>query len=128
VKGSSNREFGLVMAGALAIVGLWPLWKGSSVRPWPLAAAAIFAILALALPSLLTPLNRLWMALGLLLGRITTPIFLGLLFFLVFTPVAILFRIMGRDALRLRWNRGAPSYWIERTPPGPKPETMIRQF
>jgi hypothetical protein len=126
--GSSNRQFGLVMSAALLVIGLWPVLRGNPVRLNPLAAGAVFLLLALTWPSGLGPLNKIWTAFGLALGRVTTPVAMGILFYLVFTPIATIFRLSGRDALRLRWNRQDGSYWILRDPPGPRAETMIRQF
>ena len=62
------------------------------------------------------------------MGRLTTPLITGLLFFLGVTPLAWLYRLLGKDPLARRFDRAAPSYWIERRPPGPPPESMQRQF
>jgi hypothetical protein len=98
------------------------------MRLWALGIAAAFFVVSLASPGVLKPLNRLWMQLGRLLGRITTPIVTGLLFYLVFTPVGYLTRLLGKDPLRLKFDAQAPSYWQERLPPGPPPEDMANQF
>lgn len=128
VQGSSDRQFGLVIGVALLAAGCWPLRFGQPVRLPAIGAAVVFLALAAIRPSSLHFLNKLWTRLGLLLGRIVSPIVTGLLFFLVFTPVGVISRMAGRDALRLRRDPGASTYWIERTPPGPRPETMVRQF
>jgi hypothetical protein len=73
-------------------------------------------------------LNRLWLRFGLLLNRIVSPIVLGFLFYAVITPTGMIIRRAGRDPLRLQWDANAASYWIERRPPGPAPETMSNQF
>jgi hypothetical protein len=78
--------------------------------------------------SLVAPLNRLWASFGLLLGRVTNPLIMGIVFFLVVTPVAVIARFRGKDPLRLRLDSEADSYWIERVPPGPVPTSMINQF
>lgn len=128
VKGSSNRSLGLVFAAVFLIVALLPLLHGRPLRLWSLAVAAAFAIVALVLPRALTPLNRAWTRLSLILHRIVSPIVLGILFFVVITPLGLLMRLLGKDPLRLRRDPSAPTYWIERTPPGPKPETLSDQF
>ena len=79
-------------------------------------------------PALLAPLNRVWNKLGLLLGKIVSPIVLGALFFLVITPSAIIIRWMGKDLLNLRRDPKAESYWLVRDPPGPAPESINDQF
>ena len=78
-------------------------------------------------PGILLPLNKAWYRLGLLMGKVVSPIVLGILFFIVITPVAIVTRLFGRDVLLLR-KRDVNSYWIERNPPGPQPESFKEQF
>ena len=123
----SDRTFGLVMAGALALLSLVNGWHLGRVWPWTLATAVLFVIAALLWPSSLRPLNRLWMKLGLLLHRIVNPIVMGLLFYGTIWPTGLVMRIRGRDLLRLKRDPSAASYWIARAP-GPAPETMKDQF
>jgi hypothetical protein len=70
----------------------------------------------------------LWTRLGVLLGKVVSPIALGILFYAVLTPVALILRLTGQDPLRLRPDRGGDSYWITRKPPGPPPDSMGNQF
>jgi len=95
---------------------------------WSIAAAAAFALLALAVPRALAPLNRAWTAFGDLLHRIVSPVALGILYYGVVTPTGLLMRLAGKDPLRLRFDPAARSYWIERRPPGPPPESLKDQF
>jgi hypothetical protein len=88
----------------------------------------VFLLLAGILPRALGPLNWLWTQFGLLLHKIVSPIVLGVLFFLVFTPLGLAMRLFGGDPLRLRFQPDAPSYWIERSPPGPAPDSLKNQF
>lgn len=128
VEGSSDRSFGLVMAAVLLLVALGPLRHGHTPRWWALAVAVVFALLAVAKPALLARLNRLWMKLGILLGKVVSPIALGILFYGVLTPLAMVIRLTGKDPLRLKLEPGADSYWILRKPPGPPPDSMTNQF
>jgi hypothetical protein len=128
IQGSSNRAFGLVFAVVFALIGLLPLISSGGVRLWSLAVAAGFLILAHALPTALAPLNRLWLRFGLLLHRIVNPIVLGIMFFLVITPMGVLMRLFGKDLLKLRYDPNAASYWVGRTPPGPAPKSLNHQF
>ena len=128
VKGGSDRSFGLVFAVVFLAIGLSPLLAAGGIRIWPLVIAAVLGVVALAYPRLLRPANALWLKFGLLLSRIVNPIVLGLLFFVVITPAGLIMRLLGKDPLRLRIDRTAPSYWIERQPPGPPPESMRNQF
>ena len=125
---SSNRATGLVFAAVFAIIALWPLWKSGAVREWALIAAAAIAIVALAIPRALGSLSRAWHGLGLVMHRVMNPLVMGLLFYLTVTPTGLLMRLFGKDPLRLRFDPEAKSYWIERRPPGPAPETMRYQF
>jgi hypothetical protein len=128
VSGSSNRSFGFTFAIVFTIVALWPLVRGRSVRGWALIAAAAFLLAALALPRVLAPLSQLWLKFGLFLHACISPIIMGLVFYTTVTPIGLVRRLLGQDPLRLRFDRGAVTYWIERHPPGPAPDTMPRQF
>ena len=128
VEGSSDRSFGFVFAAVFTLIGLWPLMGGGQVRIWALGIAAAFAVVVLARPGLLAPLNRLWTRFGLLLHKVVSPLIMGMLFYLTVTPIGLLMRAFGKDPLRLRPDPDAASYWIERDPPGPAPETMKNQF
>ena len=128
VEGSSDRSFGGVFAVVFLVIAVWPLLSGGGLRWWALAVAALFAVVAIAMPALLAGLNRQWMKFGILLGRIVSPVALGLLFYGVVTPLGILLRLAGKDPLRLKYDRGANSYWIRREPPGPPRDSMTNQF
>ncbi|HUG35791.1 MAG TPA: SxtJ family membrane protein [Candidatus Limnocylindrales bacterium] len=128
VEGSSNRAFGFVFASVFVLIGAGSLLRGGPARPWALAVAAVFLGLAVLYPRALAPLNRLWMRLGMLLQRVTSPIVLGLLFYGTITPIGLLMRMLGKTPLRLAPEPGARTYWIERRPPGPSPPTMRDQF
>lgn len=128
IEGSSDRAFGLVFAAAFGVIGALPLLSSAPVRWWALALAGLFALAALAFPSLLGPLNRWWMRLGVLLGRVVGPVALGILFYAIFSPTGFIMRLAGKDPLRLRRAPAADSYWIGRQPPGPPPDSMTNQF
>jgi hypothetical protein len=128
VKPSSDRSFGLVISAFFLLVSFWPLVRGEPVRWWALGVAVVLAALALLWTTTLAPLNKLWTKLGVLLYRIVSPVVMALLFYVTVTPIALLMRLLGKDPLRLRPDPGAASYWIDRTPPGPAPESMKKQF
>lgn len=125
---SSDRSFGFVFAAVFALIGLYNAWHAGKAWPWLALVAAGFLALALIRPAVLAPLNKLWMKFGLLLAAIVNPIVLGILFFLVFTPMAFVARLVGKDFLRLKKQPEAKSYWIVRDPPGPEPVSMKDQF
>jgi hypothetical protein len=128
VKGGSDRGFGLVFAGFFALMSGLSWWRGHTAWHWALPVAAAFLVAALTFPRVLAPLNKLWLKIGLLLYRVVNPIVLGLLFFMTITPIGLVMRLSGKDFLRLRLDREAKSYWIDRAPPGPPPQTMKNQF
>ena len=128
VHGSSDRSFGIVFAVVFCVIGLLPLAFGGGARLWSLGVGVAFLLVAVVAPAVLAPLNRLWLRFGLLLHRIVSPLVLGIMFFVVITPMALVMRALGKDLLRLRFDRAAASYWIDRTPPGPPPESMKDQF
>lgn len=123
VNRSSNRAFGLVIAGAAVATGAVRLWLGDVSAVWWFFFAVPFLLTALLRPALLSPLNRVWLRLGLLLHRVVSPLILGLFFFLIIVPTGLIMRFFGKDSLRLKLEPHAASYWILRRPPGPAPET-----
>ena len=128
VEGSSNRSFGWVFVGVFGVVALVPMLHGAAPRWWALICSAAIAAVTVWRPGLLTVPNRLWMRLGLLLGLVVSPVVLAILFYVVFTPFGLVMRALGHDPLRLKADANASSYWIERMPPGPPPESMKDQF
>jgi hypothetical protein len=125
---TSDRTFGLVFATILAFLGAWPLIHRGPARPWAFWVSAAFLLASLILPRTLHPLNLLWTRFGKFLGKITKTIVTATMFYLLFTPAALLFRLFGKDLFRLKFDRAAASYWIVRDPPGPPPEGMRNQF
>jgi saxitoxin biosynthesis operon SxtJ-like protein len=125
---SSDRSLGFVFGAAFSLLGTWPLIHGGAPRVWFLLLACLFALVAIYAPRILRPLNVVWTRLGALLHRIVTPVAMGVVFFLVVTPMAWIMWMLGKDPLRLTRDTNARSYWIERQPPGPDPRSMVRQF
>jgi hypothetical protein len=128
VEGSSNRSFGLVFTVFFAVVSFYPLRFKHPVKWWAFGLSLGLLAVSLTKPDLLAPANRIWMRFGLLLHSVVSPVIMSVVFFLVITPMAVLFRLLGKDPMRLRFDRGASTYWIRREPPGPAPESMINQF
>ena len=103
-------------------------WHSGRVWPWTGGLAALFLATGLFRPSVLNPLNRIWLKFGLLLHSVVNPIVMALLFYGTVLPTGLVTRALGKDLLRLKRQPGAESYWIVRAPPGPAPETMKDQF
>jgi len=128
IKGSSDRGFGLVVGGIFMLIGCWPLVRGLSPRWYLVVPAAALTIAGVLAPRVLAPLNRAWMKLGLLLHRVIAPVLMGIVFFGVVLPTALVMRLRGKDLLRLKIDPRAASYWIVREPPGPAPDALKNQF
>ena len=90
--------------------------------------AAAFLAVALLFPAILSPLNKIWFRFGLLLHHIVNPVILGLIFFIIITPLGLVTKLFGGKLLSLGYDKTAPSYWNRRDPPGPPPESVRNQF
>jgi len=124
VKISSNRSFGIVFFVVFLLIALYPLINDGNLRIWSALISLIFLVLGLLDSKILAPLNKLWFKFGIFLGKIISPLILGIIFFLVVTPIGILMRLFGKDVLNLKYNKNK-SYWIEKN--GPKSK-MKNQF
>ena len=113
IKINSNRSFGIVFFVVFLIVGLWPILSENDIRIWSIILSLIFLILGLLNSKLLTPLNKVWFRFGIALGSIMAPIVMGLIFFMVVTPISLLMKLFNKDVLNLKKNNNK-SYWILR--------------
>lgn len=128
VKVSSDRTIGLVIGAALLVLGFGPLIRRHPMRVWAIVAGAAICLCALVLPGVLTPFTRIWTRFGLMMGKVTTPLILGVMFYGVLSAVGGLLRLFGVDLLRLKSEEPGDSFWIPRVPAGPPPESMKRMF
>jgi hypothetical protein len=119
----NNITFGILFFIFFLIIGLYPLNSDETIRVWSVALSLVLLIITIIKPNLFTFLNKFWIKFGLLLGKIISPIVMGLVFFLVVTPAGILIRILKKDVMGLK--RGASSYWINRED---KAQSMKKQF
>ena len=124
IKISSNRSFGIVFFIVFFVIALYPLTYIQDIRVWSAIISIIFLVLGLLNSKILTPLNKLWFKFGIFLGKIISPIIMGIIFFLVVTPIGLLMRLLGKDLINLKYNNNK-SYWIEKK--GPKSK-MKNQF
>ena len=132
VKLGSERSFGIVFATVFTIIAILPIFNLDSneatVRIWALIFAVLLAIITFVRPQLLSPFNKIWFRFGLLLHKIINPLVMGLMFFVVISPIGLLMRALGKTPINKKFDQNINSYWIIREPPGPAPETMKRQF
>ena len=125
IKISSNRSFGIVFFFVFLIISLWPLINENPLRVWSIYVAIIFLILGLMNSKFLAPLNILWFKFGELLGSIVAPIVMGIVFFVVITPIGLFMKMIGKDLLNDKYNNKNKSYWINREE---SKGTMKQQF
>ncbi len=110
---SSNRSFGLLFFIVFLIIGLWPLKNDLELNYIFIGISIIFLILGLLNSKVLTPLNKIWVKFGELLGKIIAPLVMALVYFFILTPISLIMRIFGKDILNLKSSEES-SYWIKR--------------
>ncbi|MBO6518889.1 MAG: hypothetical protein JJ900_12690 [Rhodospirillales bacterium] len=107
----TDRAFGLTFAVVFTIIGGLIWWITANLAYWPFIVAAVFAILALAVPGVLLPLNRLWSWFGGKLGHINNKLVLGLFYILFMIPFGLVMRLIGRDPMARKIGGEQESYW-----------------
>ena len=124
IKISSNRNFGVVFFVVFFLIALYPLTYDEGIRTWSIIISLFFLILGLLNSKILNPLNKLWFKFGIILGRIISPLIMGIIFFLVVTPTGLIMRLLRKDILNLKYNKDK-SYWIKKNE---KRNNMKNQF
>jgi hypothetical protein len=119
----SNITFGILFFIFFLIIGLYPLKSGGVIRIWSIVLSLLFLIITIYRPNLFTFLNKMWIKFGILIGKIISPIVMGLVFFCVITPIGMLVKILKKDVMGLK--KEATSYWINRKD---KIQSMKKQF
>ena len=122
---SSNRSFGILFFVVFLIISLWPLKNGNTLNFYFLVASIIFLILGAFNSKLLSPLNKAWIKFGEILGLIIAPIVMGIVYFVILTPVSLIVRLFGKDLLGLKFLKRKETYWIKRNK---KLTSMDKQF
>ena len=124
IKISSNRSFGIVFFVVFVLIAFYPLINQGDIRIWSLIVSLIFLVLGLLNSKILNPLNKVWFKFGIFLGKIVSPLVMGIIFFFVVTPIGFLMRLLKKDLLNLKYKDNK-SYWIEKNEPKSK---MKNQF
>ena len=124
-KRSSNRSFGLVFFFVFLVIAFWPMLNSGAPNYYLILISLIFLFLGLINSKFLTPLNNLWIKFGELLGMIIAPVVMGLVYFIILTPISLLIRILGKDLLNLKYSNKNDTYWIKRKK---NTGTMDKQF
>ena len=112
IKISSNKSFGFVFFVIFIVIALWPLLNEGNIRILSLILSLVFLILGLLNSKILTPLNKLWIRFGILLGTIVSPLVMGIIYFGVVTPIGIIMRLFHKDILNLKIDKNKNTYWI----------------
>ena len=120
----NNKSFGILFFIVFLLIATWPVLDAGSVRVWSLSISIIFLVLGIVNSKILTPLKKVWIKLGEILGKVIAPIVMGLIYFVIITPIGVLIRLLGKDLLNIKYNKNK-SYWIKREK---KINTMKRQF
>ena len=113
IKISSNRSFGIVFFVVFFIIAVYPIFKGGDIRTWSIVISLIFLVLGILNSKLLLPLNKIWFKFGLFLGKLVSPIVMGIIFFLVVTPIGLFMKLLGKDLINLKLNK-KNTYWVEK--------------
>ncbi len=124
IKINSNRNFGVVFFIVFLLIAIYPIINQSEIRLWSLIISLIFLILGIFNSKILTPLNKLWFKFGLVLSKIISPIVMGIIFFLVVTPIGLFMRLLRKDLLNLKFNK-SETYWTKKID---KNNRMNKQF
>ena len=113
-KRSSNRSFGLLFFVVFLVISFWPLTKKSEINLYLISIALIFLVLGLQNSKILSPLNKAWIKLGEILGRIVAPVVMAIVYFIILTPISLLVRLFGKDLIGMKFSNDIKSYWVKR--------------
>lgn len=125
IKKKDLRNFGLIWAGIFMFIGLIPILKDAEIRIWSIIIAILFLSIALLKPLLFTRFYKIWIRIGAFMGNIFSKVIMFILYFLLFTPVALLLKLLGKDLLNKKLDKSQKSYWIKREM---QPQSMKHQF
>ena len=123
-KKNSNRTFGILFFLVFLVISIWPILNNEDLRWWSIIISLIFLFLGIINSKILTPINKIWIKIGELLGRVIAPIVMAIIYFFIITPMAILLKLLRKDLLRIKFSL-VTTYWIKRDK---KFGSMKRQF
>tara|TARA_Y100000591_G_scaffold233195_1_gene204031 strand:+ start:318 stop:695 length:378 start_codon:yes stop_codon:yes gene_type:complete len=123
-KNNSNKSFGILFFIVFLLIAIWPVFTSEPIRVWVIILSLIFLVLGIINSKLLTPLKKIWIKLGEILGKFIAPIVMGFIYFLIITPIGLFMRLIRKDLLSIKFHK-EKSYWIKRSK---NINTMKRQF
>lgn len=125
IKKSSEKNFGIIFGIVFLIIAFYPVFNNSGIRYWSLYIAITFILMAFFMPKILKYPNHLWFLIGILLGKIVSPVIMGLVFYITITPTGLIMRFLGKDILKQKFEKNNHSYWVDRKN---LPTSMKNQF
>tara|TARA_Y100000590_G_C15721037_1_gene1013554 strand:+ start:2123 stop:2509 length:387 start_codon:yes stop_codon:yes gene_type:complete len=111
---NSDKTFGIFFSIIFFIISIYPIFYKNQLNYIFLLFSFIFLLVSLTRPKLFSFLNKLWINLGFLLGKIISPIVMAIIFFFLITPIGLLLRIFGKDFIKLKLNNNHKTYWIDK--------------
>ena len=111
---NQNRSFGLLFFIVFTALALWPLTNKGEINFYLISIALIFLVLGILNSKILSPLNKAWIKLGEILGRVIAPIVMAIVYFLILTPISLLVRLFGKDLIGMKFSNDIKSYWVKR--------------
>tara|TARA_B100000989_G_scaffold197733_1_gene149331 strand:- start:222 stop:608 length:387 start_codon:yes stop_codon:yes gene_type:complete len=112
IRGSSNKNFGIVFFVVFLLISLYPILNGESLRLWALVTSIVFLILGLLNSTLLTPLNAIWFKFGLFLGKYISPLIMGIIYFALVFPTFLILKMFKKNYLNLNYDKNEKTYWV----------------
>lgn len=123
------RTFGIALSIFLGGIGLVHFLKGNAHQNlWFWGAAGVILLATLSVPILIKPIYQVALFISYILGWINTRIILGLIYYLLFTPISLIMKIIGRDPLNRKFDKEAISYWNLRERAPMSKESYLKQF
>ena len=111
------RQFGLLVGGVFTVIGLWPVvFRSESPRLWAMILGGLLIVLGGMVPQSLKHVHQGWMKIGHVLGSINTRIILGIIYYLLITPMGLVMRLMGKDSMHRAFAQHSDTYRVLRTP------------
>jgi len=125
---SDLRKFGLMIGSVLLLLSAFLFWKAKSSAVYFGIIGGTLMVAGLILPGVLKPVFRAWMAFAVVMGFVMTRVILTVLYFGMFTPIALVLRLLGKDLLEEQWDKNAGTYWLKRKPEPYDPASTERMF
>jgi hypothetical protein len=121
------RQFGLLVGGVFSVIGSWPVvFRSEPPRLWAMILGSLLIVLGAVVPQSLKQVHHGWMKIGHVLGAINTRILLGIIYYLLITPMGLVMRLMGKDSMHRTLAKETTTYRVVRAPRSP--QHMRNQF